>query len=90
MFSGLYNFNVWYAVFAGIGIILAAVYTLNMVQKVFYGNSNSVAESVKDISWNEKFILGLIVCLIFIIGIYPQPVIDLTKEAVTILVSKIK
>ncbi len=90
MFSGLYNFNVWYAVFAGIGIILAAVYTLNMVQKVFYGNSNSVAESVKDISWNEKFILSAIVCLIFIIGVYPQPLIDLTKDAVSVLMMKMK
>ena len=90
MFSGLYQFNGWYAAVAGIGIILAAVYTLNMIQKVFYGNSNSVADAVKDISWNEKFILGLIVCLIFIVGIYPQPLIDLTKEAVTVLVSKVK
>ena len=90
MFSGLYKFNIWYAVVAGIGIILAAVYTLNMIQKVFYGNTNAVVDAVKDISWNEKFILALIVCLIFIIGIYPQPVIDLTKEAVTVLISKIK
>ena len=90
MFSGLYKFNVWYAAVAGIGIILAAVYTLNMIQKVFYGNSNSVTEAVKEISWNEKFILALIVCMIFIIGIYPQPVIDLTKDAVATLVSKIK
>ena len=88
MFSGLYKFNVWYAGIAGIGIILAAVYTLNMIQKVFYGNSNSVGDAIQDISWNEKFILGLIVCLIFIIGIYPQPIIDLTKEAVTTLVGK--
>ena len=90
MFSGLYKFNGWYAAVAGIGIILAAVYTLNMIQKVFYGNTNSVTEAVKDISLNEKFILALIVCMIFIIGIYPQPIIDLTKDAVTALVSKIK
>lgn len=90
MFSGLYKFNVWYAAVAGIGIILAAVYTLNMIQKVFYGNTNSVTEAVKEISLNEKFILALIVCMIFIIGIYPQPVIELTKDAVTTLVSKIK
>ena len=88
MFSGLYKFNAWYAAIAGIGIILAAVYTLNMIQKVFYGNTSTAAEAVKDISWNEKFILGVIVCMIFIIGIYPQVIIDLTKGAVTILVGK--
>ena len=90
MFSGLYQFNAWYAAVAGIGIILAAVYTLNMIQKVFYGNSNSVVDAVKDISWNEKFILGAIVCLIFIVGVYPQPVIDLTKDAVAGLLAIMK
>ena len=83
MFSGLYQFNGWYAAVAGIGIILAAVYTLNMIQKVFYGNSNAVAGGVKEISLNEKFILGAIVCMVFMVGIYPQPIIDLTKEAVS-------
>lgn len=88
MFSGLYSFNGWYAAFAGTGIILAAVYTLNMIQKIFYGDVNTVTESVRDISWNEKLILGIIVCIIFIIGVYPQPLIELTKMAVDNLVGK--
>ncbi len=90
MFSGLYKFNVWVTVFAGIGIILAAIYTLNMIRNVFYGNNNTVVDAVKEITFNEKFILGFIVCLIFVIGIYPQPIIDLTKGAVTELLSRIK
>jgi NADH-quinone oxidoreductase subunit M len=88
MFSGLYQFNAWYAAIAGIGIILAAVYTLNMIQKIFYGETNTITAAVKDISWNEKLILALIVCIIFFIGVYPQPVIDLTKEAVRNLIAK--
>ncbi len=90
MFSGLYIFNGWYAAIAGIGIILAAVYTLNMIQKVFYGNSNTIVDSVKDISLNEKLALAVIVCMIFFIGIYPQPVINLTKNAVSVLTAVVK
>ncbi len=45
MFNGLFQFNKWYAVFACIGIILSAVYMLNMVQKVFFGTSNAVTEN---------------------------------------------
>ncbi|MEO5985166.1 MAG: NuoM family protein [Ferruginibacter sp.] len=82
MFSGLYKMNPWYAFIAGISIILAAVYTLNMIQKVFYGNTNSVTETIKDISGNEKFALAIIVIMIFILGVYPQPVIELTKSAI--------
>ncbi len=88
MFSGLYTYNAWYAAVAGIGIILAAVYTLNMIQKIFYGDTNTVTATVTDISWNEKLILGIIVCIIFVVGVYPQPLIDLTKEAVGNLVGK--
>jgi NADH-quinone oxidoreductase subunit M len=82
MFSGLFKFNYWYAGVAAIGIILAAVYTLNMIQKVFYGDTNALTETVNDISWNQKIMLGLIVCLVFIVGVYPQPIIELTKDAV--------
>lgn len=90
LFSGLYQFKGWYAAVAGIGIILAAVYTLNMVQKVFYGNSNPLAETVREISLNEKLVLSAIVCMIFILGVYPQPVIDLTKDAVSALLAVMK
>ena len=90
MFSGLYQFNSWYTFVAAISIILAAVYTLNMIQKVFYGNTNAVTETMKDISLNEKIALAVIACLIFIAGIYPQPLIELTKHAVNSLVTIVK
>jgi NADH-quinone oxidoreductase subunit M len=82
MFAGIYKHNVWMAAVAGISIILAAVYTLNMIQKVFYGNANATVENVTDISFNEKLGLGLIIIMIFVFGVFPQPMIDLAKEAV--------
>jgi NADH-quinone oxidoreductase subunit M len=87
MFSGLFQVNVWYAVAAGFGIILAAVYTLRMIQKVFYGNSNSLTEGITDISFAEKASLLVIVAFIFLFGIMPQPLIDFTKEAVSHLIA---
>jgi NADH-quinone oxidoreductase subunit M len=83
MFAGIYKHNVWMAAIAGISIILAAVYTLNMIQKVFYGNANAAVENVTDISFNEKLGLALIVIMIFAFGVFPQPMIDLAKEAVS-------
>ena len=82
MFAGIYQHNVWMAAVAGIGIILASVYTLNMIQKVFYGNTNALTEKITDISFAQKLALGLIVVMIFTFGVYPQPMIDLAKEAV--------
>jgi NADH-quinone oxidoreductase subunit M len=90
MFSGLYNNNKWFAAIAGLGIILSAVYTLNMIQKVFFGSTNAVTAEVKDISLNEKIVLMIIVGIIFFIGVYPQPLIELTKDAVNNLLVRVK
>ncbi len=90
MFGGLFTFNIWYAAVAGVSIILAAVYTLNMVQKVFYGEMNSLTTAMKEISLNEKIILGIIVVAIFMAGVYPQPFFELTKDSVSAIITRFK
>ncbi|MBC7687046.1 MAG: NADH-quinone oxidoreductase subunit M [Aquabacterium sp.] len=90
MFSGLFKFNMWYTAIAGLSIILAAVYTLNMVQKVFYGEANTLTASMKEISMNEKLVLGFIVVIIFIAGVYPQPFFDITRDTIVSLSTKFK
>ena len=82
MFAGIYEHSIWMAAVAGLSIILAAVYTLNMVQKVFYGEVNALTTKMIDVSFGQKLGLGLIVVMIFTFGVYPQPMIDLAKEAV--------
>ena len=90
MFTGLFKFNVWFAAAAALSIILAAVYTLNMVQKVFYGETNTLTAGVKEISWREKFVLGVIVVFIFVLGVFPQPVFNLTGDVVNALLRSFK
>lgn len=87
MFNGIYTsmftkYYLWFTIFAGISIILAAVYTLNMIRRVWYGEMSELtqATSVKDISWNEKIALGVIVILIFWLGVYPQCLLGVTEE----------
>ena len=83
IFNGIWktqsNYNVVFTVVALISIILSAVYLLNMIQKIFYGSTNTVTEKGHDIWLNERVALGLIVLLIVAIGIYPQPMLDLTN-----------
>lgn len=83
MFGGLFRYNNWLTAVAGLSIILAAVYTLSMIQKIFYGEANDVVAGVRDISLARSFSLGVIIVLIFVLGIYPQALIDLTHSAVT-------
>ena len=93
MFTGIFTSNVSqynyiYTAVAGLSIILSAIYTLNMIQKIFLGNTNKLTEKGRDASWNEKLVLGLLVLAIVGIGIYPQPVLDLTKDAVDSILSQ--
>jgi NADH-quinone oxidoreductase subunit M len=79
MFNSLFQFNVWAAVFAGVSVILAAIYTLNMVQKVAYGE---VSAAINKMTTNKSAQVVLIVLLVivFVTGVYPQPLFELTKD----------
>jgi NADH-quinone oxidoreductase subunit M len=82
MFNGIFSsqtkYNIWFIVLAGMGIILGAVYTLNMIRKVFYGSTNELTATATDISLNEKIALAIIVIIIFGLGVYPQLLLDET------------
>ena len=73
---------------AGITIILGAIYTLRMVQKVIYGNTNALTETGTDIGYNEKLVLGIIVILIIAIGVYPQAFLDLTTDTTNLILKE--
>ena len=89
MFNGLFQYNFWVAAVAGLSIILAAVYTLNMIQKIFYGHTVSATENAVDSSVNVNFILVLVLLTIIVLGVFPQPLIELTKDTVQTVLTKI-
>ncbi|MBD0276537.1 MAG: NADH-quinone oxidoreductase subunit M, partial [Flavisolibacter sp.] len=93
MFTGIFTstaskYNTIYTVLACISIILSAVYTLTMIQKVFFGTTNNVTERAHDIRLNERLSLVIIALLIFIFGIFPQPLLNVTDGFVDALLKK--
>jgi NADH-quinone oxidoreductase subunit M len=93
MFNGIFGsvvtkYNVWFTAFAGVSIILAAIYTLNMIRKVFYGNVNTLTSGAQDINGNEKLVLGIIVVLIFWLGVYPQSFLQITDAVSNTILDK--
>lgn len=79
MFSGLFQVNVWFMAVAGLGIILSAVYMLNMIQRVIFGETNTVTANVTDLNAGETISLVLIVAMILVLGVYPKPLLDLVS-----------
>jgi NADH-quinone oxidoreductase subunit M len=93
MFAGVFNSNVSqynevFMITAGITVILSAVYTLNMLQKVLFGNTNHLTANGKDIRLNEKMTLAVLVLVILAIGVYPKPMLEITQSTVDMILSK--
>jgi len=81
--SGGTNWNIVATMFAGTGVIFAAVYLLWMVQRVFFGKvTNEKNKNLADLSWRE---IGLIIPLLFLMvymGVYPKPFLARSENAI--------
>lgn len=72
-FNNINGLNMAYAVIAGFGVVLAAVYLLYMFQQVFYGkNENPENKKLKDIKGWEIALCGALLIFIFWGGILPN------------------
>ena len=80
MFNGLFQFNPWMAVAAGVSIVLAAIYTLNMVQKVAYGEMSPAIQSMQSPNKHAQGVLIVLLVIVFFTGVYPQPLFSLTAD----------
>jgi NADH-quinone oxidoreductase subunit M len=85
LFQGASPYAMTFMVVAGLGVILGAVYTLNMVQKAAYGETTPMLNT-KDITANEYAGLAIVIALIIFLGIYPKPLLDMTAGIAAVLV----
>ncbi|PQJ10441.1 NADH-quinone oxidoreductase subunit M [Flavipsychrobacter stenotrophus] len=85
LFSGYISNHTVMTVLAGLGIILGAVYTLNMIQKVAYGEKTTMVVA-KDLAINEYISLAVIITVIIFLGVYPKPLLDLTSGVAQMIV----
>ena len=69
---------------AAIGLLLTAIYLLTMAQKVFFGPQDPKWNNLRDLSGGELWLVGApLVSLMFLIGVYPALVIDLSNATVS-------
>ncbi|MBM4376291.1 MAG: NADH-quinone oxidoreductase subunit M [Deltaproteobacteria bacterium] len=79
----LNQFGAIEAIGAAFGVILAAVYMLGMVQKVFFGPlSNPKNKHLDDITPREALAVAPLVIMIFVIGFFPSIMTDRMRPAV--------
>lgn len=78
----------WFALVAATGVILAAVYMLHAVLKVFWGPlvrnklTDKTNSELQDLTTKEKWVLAPLVLLIFTLGLFPGPVLKTIRPSV--------
>jgi NADH-quinone oxidoreductase subunit M len=76
-------------VFAGLGIVLGAVYMLWMVQRVFWGPVHITAnQGLPEINLREIFVVAPLVVLIIWIGVHPNTFLEPMEASVRLLLAR--
>lgn len=82
--------NFWIAFFAATTLIIGAAYTLWMVKRVVFGEvSNDKVDKLEDLNTREFIILGSLGFLIILLGVWPNPLIEVMHATVVNLLEHI-
>jgi NADH-quinone oxidoreductase subunit M len=77
------------AAVAAFGVILAAVYMLSVVQKVFFGPlDNPKNEHLSDLNTRETVALAPLLVLVFVVGLFPGVLLDRMHDTVVGVVGR--
>lgn len=80
----------WFAGLATVGVILAAVYLLHLYERLFLGPlTHEENRQMPDLNLREVLILVPILVMVFWIGLYPQPFLDLINPSVETLLQSV-
>jgi NADH-quinone oxidoreductase subunit M len=80
MLNSLFQFNPWIAAAAGVSVVLAAIYTLNMVQKSAYGEVSEKMSKMQAPNMPAQFVLIVLLVVVIVSGVYPAPLFNLTAD----------
>jgi NADH-quinone oxidoreductase subunit M len=82
--------NPWFAVLAGLTLVIGAAYTLWLVKRVIFGEiANQEVRELKDINGRETFVLGAFAVAVLLVGVWPAPLIELMDASLAALANHI-
>ncbi|MGE7775329.1 NADH-quinone oxidoreductase subunit M [Chitinophaga sp. NPDC101104] len=87
--AGSWQASPWITVLAAIGLVVATVYSLRIMQKVFFGISLREFR-LKDMTFREAVMLLPLVIAIIWLGLFPQRVIDTASKAAPVVAFQYK
>jgi len=82
--------NFWFAFLAALTLILGAAYSLWLAKRVIFGAvANRKVENLTDINSREALVLGTLAAAILLVGLWPQPLVDMMHASVDHLLQHI-
>lgn len=79
---GVFYTNPIYGLLGGVTIIISAAYMLNVYKKIFFGKLNENLKNFKDLNLKESLVLSIFALLVIGLGVYPKPILDISKSSV--------
>jgi NADH-quinone oxidoreductase subunit M len=88
---GAFQVHKLFAILAAAAVILAAIYLLWMVQRVFFGAVDNPKNAVlKDLNWRELAVMASLIVFIVWVGVYPKPFLSKTETSVTYFIKSVQ
>ncbi|MEM7263241.1 MAG: proton-conducting transporter membrane subunit [Planctomycetota bacterium] len=88
--AGTFVERPWIAIVAASGVILGAVYMLTLAKRFLFGPLvHEENRNIADLSAREVCYLAPIVVLMFWIGLYPKPLLELIDPSVQLYVQTV-
>jgi len=85
---GAFYYNTWLAVFAATGVVLGAAYMLYVYRRIIFGKLDKEnLMSIKDLSYREIIVFAPLILLVFWMGVYPSPFLDVMSASVENLIT---
>jgi NADH-quinone oxidoreductase subunit M len=77
---GAFQVDVGLTVVAALGLIVAAAYALLLMQRSFQGGDSDAGQGspLRDFGAREMLVMGLLMAALVGLGVYPQPLLDLS------------
>jgi len=90
LLNGVWNYNFWLGLAAGLTIIFGAVYMLRAFGLAMFGEPNRQTSAVEDVNTREWVVLGSIASLVILLGFFPQVIFNLTDGSVNKILGSIQ
>ncbi len=85
IFVGTFGVYPWLAAIGLLGILVTAALFLNLLQRLFLGPLPERLESWPRLGFSEVAVLGCLLALVVLIGVYPRPLLAVIESAARVL-----